>query len=83
MDCNCHGEERACINCGSCAQACPVDILPQFTYKSILADEIEEALDHGMLDCVECGLCTYVCPSKIELSDVLKKTKKAYYLEQI
>jgi len=83
MDCNCHGEERACINCGSCAEVCPVDILPQPTYKCILADEIEEALAHGMLDCVECGLCSYVCPSKIELSDVLKNTKKAYYLEQI
>ncbi len=83
MDCNFHGEERACINCGSCAEVCPVDILPQFTYKCVLADEIEEALAHGMLDCVECGLCSYVCPSKIELSDVLKNTKKAYYLEQI
>jgi len=83
MDCNRYGEERACVNCGYCAEVCPVDILPQFTYKCILADEIEEALMHGMLDCVECGLCTYVCPSKIELSHVLKNTKKAYYLEQI
>lgn len=83
MDCNCHGEERACINCGFCSEICPVDILPQFTYKCILADEIDEALAHGMLDCVECGLCTYVCPSKIELCDVIKNTRKAYYLEQL
>ncbi len=83
MDCNFHGEERACINCGYCAEVCPVDILPQFTYKSILTDEIEETLAHGLLDCVECGLCTYVCPCKIELCDTLKNTKKAYYLEQI
>jgi Na+-transporting NADH:ubiquinone oxidoreductase subunit A len=83
MDCNCHGEERACINCGFCTEICPVDILPQFTYKCILSDEIDEALAHGMLDCVECGLCTYVCPSKIELCDVIKNTRKAYYLEQL
>ncbi len=83
MDCNFHGEERACINCGYCAEVCPVDILPQFTYKSILTDEIEEALAHGLLDCVECGLCTYVCPTKIELCEVLKNTKKEYYLEQV
>ncbi|MDH3879970.1 MAG: 4Fe-4S dicluster domain-containing protein [Desulfobacteraceae bacterium] len=83
MECNQHGENRACVNCGFCAEVCPVDILPQFTYKSILADEIEEALDHGLLDCVECGLCTYVCPSKVKLSVVLKNTKKAYYLEQL
>jgi len=83
MDCNCHGEVRACINCGFCGEVCPVDILPQFTYKTILADEIEEALDHGLLDCVECCLCTYVCPSKIELKTIFKETKKAYFLEQL
>ncbi|MBW2604289.1 MAG: 4Fe-4S dicluster domain-containing protein [Deltaproteobacteria bacterium] len=83
LDCHRHGENRACVNCGFCAEVCPVDILPQFTYKAILADEIEEALGHGLLDCVECGLCAYVCPSKVELGDVLKNTKKAYYLEQL
>ncbi len=81
MDCGLHGEERACINCGYCSDICPVDILPQFTLKSILADEVEESLAHGLLDCVECGLCTYVCPSKIELCDALTAAKRAYYRE--
>ena len=81
MDCTIHGEERACINCGTCSKVCPVDILPQFTLKAILADEIEDALAHGVLDCVECGLCTYVCPSKIELCDTLKTFRRYYYKE--
>jgi len=81
MDCNLHGEERACINCGYCSRVCPVDILPQFTFKSMLADEVEESLAHGLLDCVECGLCTYVCPSKIELRAAFKEAKEAYYKE--
>jgi len=81
MDCNLHGEERACVNCGYCCEVCPVDILPQFTLKSILADEVEESLAHGLLDCVECGLCTYVCPSKIELCAAFKDAKEAYYKE--
>ena len=76
-----HGEERPCINCGYCAKICPVDILPQFTYKSIYADEIEEALAHGLLDCVECGLCSFVCPSKIELSELLIDAKHMYRRE--
>ncbi|MBW1820756.1 MAG: 4Fe-4S dicluster domain-containing protein [Deltaproteobacteria bacterium] len=58
-----------------------MDILPQFTLKSILADEVEESLAHGLLDCVECGLCTYVCPSKIELCAAFKGAKEAYYKE--
>lgn len=82
MDCNRHGGIRACIACNHCVEVCPVDILPQLTYKSILADMIEETLAHGLLDCVECGLCSYVCPSKIELSSTLKNAKAAYYREQ-
>jgi Na+-transporting NADH:ubiquinone oxidoreductase subunit A len=82
MDCNRHGGVRACIACGYCAQVCPVDILPQLTFKAVLADAVEEFLAHGLLDCVECGLCTYVCPSKIELADILVQAKAAYYKEQ-
>ncbi len=82
VDCNLHGEERACVNCSSCARICPVDILPQFTYKSLLVDEIEEALEHGLLDCVACGLCTYVCPSKIALCETFNAAKLSYYKEQ-
>jgi Na+-transporting NADH:ubiquinone oxidoreductase subunit A len=82
VDCHMYGEERACVNCSSCALACPVDILPQYTYKSILADEIEEALAHGLLDCVECGVCSYVCPSKIELNETFKAARKGFYKEQ-
>ncbi len=81
-NCNRHGDERACIACMHCADVCPVDILPQLTYKAILVDEVEESLAHGLLDCVECGLCTYVCPSKIELTQTLKTARAAYRKEQ-
>jgi len=82
MDCSMHGGERACIACGYCALVCPVDILPQFTYKAILAGEVEESLEHGLLDCVECALCSYVCPSKIELFETLKNAKAEFYKEK-
>ncbi len=81
MDCGMHGEVRACINCGYCSEVCAVDILPQFTLKSILAGEVEESLAHGLLDCVSCGLCTYVCPSKIDLCESLQQARDAYYKE--
>jgi Na+-transporting NADH:ubiquinone oxidoreductase subunit A len=83
VDADMHGSKRACVNCGNCTRVCPVQILPQFTYKCILAGEIEEALSHGMLDCVECGLCSYVCPSKIELCQTFQKTKQDYLRQRI
>ena len=58
-----------------------MDILPQFTYKSILAGEVEESLQHGLLDCVECGLCSYVCPSKLDLAESFKQAKADFYKE--
>jgi Na+-transporting NADH:ubiquinone oxidoreductase subunit A len=79
--CDMNGEDRACINCGYCPRVCPVDILPQFTFKAVEADEIEEALALGLLDCVECGLCSFVCPSKIEITAILKEAKEAYAKE--
>ncbi len=81
LSCDMNGEDRACINCGYCPRVCPVDILPQFTLKAVLADEIEEALALGLLDCVECGLCSFVCPSKLEIRDILKTAKDAYAKE--
>ena len=81
-NCNMHGDLRACIACMHCADVCPVDLLPQMIYKSVLAEEVEEYLELGLLDCVECGLCSYVCPSKIELSRTFIATKAAYAKEQ-
>ncbi len=82
LDCNTHGELRACVACSYCNRVCPVEILPQLAFKSLLAEEIEEALAHGLLDCVECGLCSYVCPAKIDISDILTQGKRDYYKEQ-
>ena len=81
LECDMNGEDRACINCGYCPRVCPVDILPQFTFKAVQADEIEEALTLGLLDCVECGLCSFVCPAKIEITAILKKAKADYAKE--
>ena len=81
-NCNLHGGQRACIACLHCSDVCPVDIMPHMTYKAVITDEVEEFLEHGLLDCVECGLCSYVCPSKIELTRTFIDAKAAYAKEQ-
>lgn len=82
LDCNMHGEERACINCGYCTRICPVDLMPNFLMKALHSDDIEDALDYGLLDCVRCGLCSYTCPSKIELTHLLSQGMDAYYKDK-
>lgn len=71
LDCTVHGEERACINCGYCTRICPVDLNPNFIMKALHSDDIEDALQYGLLDCTRCGLCSFACPSKIELTHIL------------
>ena len=64
------GANRACIACSACPDVCPVGILPQFLAKSLYNNDIEGALELGLLDCAECGLCSHICPSKIELTAI-------------
>ena len=82
LDCNIHGEERACINCGYCTNICPVDLAPNFVMKALLSDDIEDALSYGLLDCCRCGLCSYACPSKIELTKILSDGMDAHYKDK-
>ncbi len=82
LDCNLHGEERACINCGYCIKICPVDLTPNFIMKALHSDDIEDALDYGLLDCIRCGLCSYTCPSKIELTKLLSDGMDLYYKDK-
>lgn len=68
-----HGElpepppEQACIRCGQCALACPMELLPQQLFWYSKAAEFEKAEHLNLFDCIECGACSYVCPSSIPL----------------
>jgi electron transport complex protein RnfC len=65
---NRHGEERPCIQCGWCARACPVRIIPQLIYRQARLSIDETLLRYGSFNCIDCNLCTLVCPSKIQLA---------------
>ena len=81
-DCTLHGEERACINCSYCENICPNDLMPNFIMKALHSDEIENALEYGLLDCCRCGLCSYTCPSKIELAKILSHGMDSHYKDK-
>ena len=57
-------EPTACIFCGSCARACPMNLMPMYIDFYTHAKKTAEAIKYGALNCMECGCCAYVCPAK-------------------
>lgn len=74
--------EQPCIRCASCAQACPVNLLPQQLYWFAKAKEFDKAEHFNLFDCIECGACSYVCPSSIPLVQYYRFAKGAIRHQQ-
>ncbi len=62
-----NNDEKACIRCSACADACPASLLPQQLQWFAKAKDFDKLKEHNLFDCIECGACSYVCPSEIPL----------------
>ncbi|MEI4549741.1 electron transport complex subunit RsxC [Pseudoalteromonas spongiae] len=69
------GEEKACIRCSACADACPATLLPQQLQWFAKSKEYDKLEEHNLFDCIECGACAYVCPSEIPLVQYYRVAK--------
>lgn len=71
-------EPTPCVNCGKCADVCPMHLMPMNTAFYSAAGDFEAAEKYGnTLACIECGACEYVCPAKRHLIQAIRKTKAA------
>ena len=68
--------EEACIRCAQCADACPMELLPQQLYWYSRADDHKKLRQYRLDDCIECGLCAAVCPSHIPLVQYYRDSKE-------
>lgn len=60
-------EPSACIRCGKCVAACPMNLMPTVMEQSVRAKDTD-ALDRlSLMSCMECGSCSFVCPAKRQL----------------
>lgn len=73
-DSNLNGEERAYVMTGQYDKVLPMDILPVFLMKAIIADDIDKMEQLGIYEVIEedLALCEYVCTSKTEVQRILR-----------
>ena len=75
LDTNLNGGVRAFVQSDIYSKVFPMDILPVFLLKAILAEDIDKMEQLGIYEVVEedFALCEYICPSKIEIQSIITK----------
>ena len=70
-----NGNHRAVVPMNSWERVLPMDILPNELYRSILAEDIEEMENLGLIECddEDFALCSFACPSKTDVGVVIRK----------
>ena len=69
-------EPTPCLNCGKCADVCPMHLMPVNTAFYANAGDYEAAAKFGnTISCIECGACEYICPAKRPLIQAIRATK--------
>ena len=69
-------EPSPCINCGKCAAACPMHLMPMYIDLYANLRDFDSAVKYGAKNCFECGTCAYVCPAKRQIVQSVKLTKQ-------
>lgn len=69
--------ESACIRCGRCVQACPMNLIPSDLNRLVMAGKYDELEKFRVLDCIECGSCSWSCPAKRHLVQSIRIGKDA------
>ena len=68
-------KETACINCGRCVAACPMNLMPARMSKAYKDKDVEALNELNVLYCMDCGSCAYVCPARKQLNFEFKQAK--------
>ncbi len=75
VDSNTHGEPRAFVQTGVFEKVTPMDILPTYLLKSILAQDVDEMEELGIYEVIEedLALCEFVDVSKHKVQHILRE----------
>ena len=75
LDTRMHGSPRVIIPFGNIESVLPMDILPTFLIKMIIARDIDEMEKLGIYECdpEDFALCTFVDASKMEVAEIIRE----------
>ena len=68
-------EKSACIRCGRCIRACPLNLMPTELEKAYIKKNISALESLKVMLCMNCGSCTYVCPANRRLAETNQLAK--------
>ncbi len=69
-------QETACIRCGRCVDACPMNLIPTRLALAARYNTPDISRQYYIHACFECGCCSYACPAKINLVQLIRTGKK-------
>jgi len=75
LNANLHGGERAFVLSGQYEKYLPMDILPVYLLKAILANDIDKMEQLGIYEIIEedLALCEYACTSKVKVQEIVRQ----------
>ncbi len=75
LDTNTHGEPRAFIQTGEFEKVVPMDILPTYLIKAILAEDFDEMEELGLYEVIEedFALCEFIDVSKHHVQSIIRE----------
>ena len=68
-------EETACINCGRCVAACPMNLMPARLSRAYKDKNVDLLREYNVMTCMDCGCCSYVCPARKQLNFEFRMAK--------
>ena len=68
-------EPSACIRCGRCVNACPMNLMPTKLEAYTNIGNTDELQKLNIMNCMECGCCSFVCPANRKLVQSIRLGK--------
>ncbi len=65
----------ACIRCGKCVGACPMNLTPPAIAAAYDRRDVKELEKRGVMVCMECGCCAFSCPANRPIVQMMRLAK--------